>query len=98
MGRLIKSYLGGWLGYLFAIVFGVLMYLCSTASVSLVDSLIKQGMNAGAGMTLLLIGPITSYGTILVLKKEYGVKVLTIFLLSLIILSFLLGLGFQYIV
>jgi uncharacterized membrane protein YraQ (UPF0718 family) len=52
-------------------------------------------MNSGAGMTLLLIGPVTSYGTILVLRKEYGVKVLSIFLISLIIISLLLGLGFH---
>ena len=73
------------------------MYLCSTASVPLVDSLIRQGMGSGAGMTLLLIGPVTSYGTILVLRKEYGLKVLTIFLLSLILLSLLLGIGFKII-
>ena len=79
----------------FSIVFGIFMYLCSTASVPLVDSLMKQGMNAGAGMTLLLIGPVTSYGTILVLRKEYGSKVLAIFLASLIVISLVLGLGFQ---
>jgi uncharacterized membrane protein YraQ (UPF0718 family) len=52
-------------------------------------------MNSGAGMTLLLIGPVTSYGTILVLLKEYGAKVLAVFLASLIVISLLLGLGFQ---
>lgn len=95
IGMLIKMYLGGWLGYAFSVVFGLVMYICSTATVPLVDSLIRQGMNPGAGMTLLLIGPITSYGTILVLRKEYGVKVLTIFLSALIVISLLLGLGFQ---
>lgn len=95
IGRLIKLYLGGWFGYVFSIVFGLLMYICSTATPPLVDSLIRQGLNVGAGMALLLIGPVTSYGTILVLRKEYGMKVLSIFLTSLIILSLLLGLGFE---
>ena len=95
IGNLIKSYLGGVFGYVFAIVFGVLMYLCSTASVPLIDSLIKQGMNPGAAMTLLLIGPITSYGTMLVLRKEYGLKVLSIFLMSLIAATLILGAGYQ---
>lgn len=95
IGHLIRLYLSGWFGYVFSVVFGVLMYICSTATVPLVDSLIRQGMNVGAGMTLLLIGPVTSYGTILVLKKEYGTKVLSIFLISLIIISLLLGVGFQ---
>ncbi|MDP3791704.1 MAG: permease [Candidatus Omnitrophota bacterium] len=97
LGQLVKSYLGGWVGYLFSIVFGVLTYICSTATVPFVDSLIRQGMSVGAGMTLLLIGPVTSYGTILVLKKEYGLKVLSIFLSSLIVISLLLGVGYQLI-
>ncbi|MFA5146550.1 MAG: permease [Candidatus Omnitrophota bacterium] len=95
LGRIVKLYLGGWLGYLFSIIFGIFTYLCSTASVPLVDSLMRQGMNPGAGMTLLLIGPVTSYGTMLVLRKEYGTKVLAVFLASLVVTSLLLGLGFQ---
>jgi len=97
IGRIIKAYLGGWIGYAFSIVFGILMYICSTATVPLVDSLMRQGLNSGAGMTLLLIGPVTSYGTLLVLKKEYGMKILSIFLSSLIVISLLLGFGFQLI-
>lgn len=97
IGRLIRSHLGGWFGYIFAIIFGILTYICSTATVPFVDSLIRQGMNAGAGMTLLLIGPVTSYGTILVLRKEYGPKVLAIFLAYLIVISLLLGLTYYLI-
>jgi Predicted permeases len=97
VGKIIKMYLGGWIGYAFSIVFGIIMYICSTATVPLVDSLMRQGLNPGAGMTLLLIGPVTSYGTLLVLKKEYGIKILAIFLSSLILISLVLGLGFQLI-
>ncbi|MDD5496396.1 MAG: permease [Candidatus Omnitrophica bacterium] len=97
IGRLINLYLKGWFGYVFAVAFGILMYLCATASTPFIDSLMKQGMNQGAGMTLLLIGPVTSYGTILVLRKKFGVKVLFIFLASLMILTVLAGLGFQMI-
>lgn len=94
--NLVKTYLGGAFGYLFAVIFGVFMYICSTASVPLVDSLMRQGMNHGAGMTLLLIGPITSYGTLLVIRKEYGMRVLFIFLASLIFVSVALGALFQF--
>lgn len=95
IGHLIKMYLGGWFGYAFSVTFGIITYICSTAHVPLVDSLIKQGMNLGAGMTMLLIGPVTSYGTIFVLAKEYGGKVVMVFLLLLTVTSVLLGLGFQ---
>jgi len=93
--RLVEDYLKGWSGYLFSVVFGIMTYLCSTASVPLVDSLIKQGLKAGAGMTLLLIGPVTSYGTMLVLRKEFGMKVLVAYLVFLIVSAVLLGLGYQ---
>ena len=72
LGRLIKSSLGGWIGYIFAIVFGILTYICSTATVPFVDSLIKQGMSAGAGMTLLLIGPVTNYRTVVLPLEPIG--------------------------
>jgi uncharacterized membrane protein YraQ (UPF0718 family) len=94
IGRLIRLYLGGAFGYVFAVVFGIVMYICSTATPPLIDSFLRQGMNPGAGMTLLLIGPVTSYGTILVLRKEYGLKVLSIFLACLIIVSVSLGAAF----
>jgi len=95
IGHAIKMYLSGWFGYVFSVAFGIITYICSTASVPFVDSLIKQGMSSGAGMTLLLIGPVTSYGTILVLAKEYGIKVIAVFLLFLIVVSVLLGAGFK---
>lgn len=95
IGYLVKAYLGGWFGYIFSVLFGLVMYICSTASVPLVDSLMKQGMNHGAAMTLLLIGPVASYGTMLVLRKEYGLKILSVFLSTLVIISLLLGIGFQ---
>ena len=35
IGRIIKVYLGGAFGYVFAVVFGLIMYICSTATVPL---------------------------------------------------------------
>ena len=69
IGEFMGSYLSGGLGYLFNLIFGLLMYICSTASVPLVHAFVAQGMNIGSGMVLLLVGPITSWGTILVLSK-----------------------------
>jgi len=73
------------------------MYICSTATVPLVDAFIKQGLNIGAGMVLLLAGPITSYGTIPVLKKEFGLKILSIYLLFISAGSLALGYIFSLI-
>lgn len=80
VGYLVKHYLKGPIGYLFALILGLVMYICATMGVPLVDALIKQGLDRGAGFVLLVVGPITSYGTILVLRKEFGLKVLLVYL------------------
>jgi uncharacterized membrane protein YraQ (UPF0718 family) len=91
LGVWIRNNLSGVYGYIFSLVFGLIMYICSTATVPLVDALIKQGMNVGAGMVLLLVGPITSYGTILVLKKEFGARILLIYLIFISFSSLMLS-------
>jgi len=95
VGKFVGNYLGGGFGYLFSIAFGLIMYICSTASVPLVDAFISQGMNIGAGMVLLLAGPITSWSTILVLRREFGIKMLMSYLATISILSLFLGYCFS---
>jgi len=55
----IGNYLTGGLGYIFALVFGLVMYICSTASVPLACAFVSSGMNVGAGMAL-IIGYVSS--------------------------------------
>jgi len=73
------------------------MYICSTASVPLVHAFIEQGMNVGAGMVLLIVGPVTSWGTILVLRKEFGGKTLLTYLVVICITALALGYCFSII-
>ncbi len=97
VGYLVKHYLKGGIGYLFALIFGLLMYMCATMGVPLVDAFIKQGLSSGAGFVLLLVGPITSYGTILVLRKEFGSRVLVIYLSLISSLALILGYVYTFI-
>jgi len=91
VGTLMRNYLTGARAYVFAVVFGIVMYMCATMSVPLVHAFRGQGFAEGAGMTLLLIGPVTSYGTVLVLRKEFGLKILLVYLGMLAFLAILLG-------
>jgi len=97
IGVFIKHFLSGGYAYLFAWIFGIVMYFCSTSSPPFVHSMISQGMNIGAGMVLLLIGPITSYGTVLVVSKKFGIKVLLIYLSVISLVGVLLGYIFSII-
>jgi uncharacterized protein len=97
VGDFVGTYLGGGYGYLFSLGFGLAMYICSTGSVPLVHALLSQGMNIGAGMVILLVGPVTSWGTILVLRKEFGGKIMAIYLGVVSVMALLLGYGFSLI-
>ena len=97
VGEFVGVHFGGALGYLFSLGFGLIMYICSTASVPLVHAFVSQGMNIGAGMVLLLVGPITSWGTILVLRKQFGGRILAIYLAVVCVMSLALGYCFSLI-
>jgi uncharacterized membrane protein YraQ (UPF0718 family) len=97
VGKFIGDYLGGGLGYPFSLIFGLMMYICSTASVPLVHAFTSQGMNIGAGMVLLMVGPVTSWGTILVLRKEFGGRILFVYLAVISLVSLTLGYLFSII-
>jgi len=97
IGNFVGDYFNGGLGYLFSLIFGLIMYICSTASVPLVHAFMSQGMNIGAGMVLLIVGPITSWGTILVLRKEFGARTLLTYLALISVTALALGYGFSFI-
>ena len=97
IGKFVGDYFSGGFGYIFSLIFGLMMYICSTASVPLVHAFISQGMNIGAGMVLLIAGPVTSWGTMLVLRKEFGGKTLFIYLVIISIMALALGWCFSMI-
>lgn len=97
VGKFVGNYFSGGFGYIFSLIFGLMIYICSTASVPLVDAFISQGMNVGAGMVLLIAGPVTSWGTMLVLRKEFGGKTLLIYLMLISIMALALGYCFSII-
>lgn len=91
VGMFVGNYLNAGLAYPFSLVFGLMMYICSTASVPLVHAFLSQGMNIGAGMVLLMVGPVTSWSTILVLRKQFGGRILLVYLAVISIVSLTLG-------
>ena len=54
-------------------------------------------MNIGAGMVLLIVGPVTSWRTILVLRKEFGTKTLLTYLVVISAMALALGYCFAII-
>jgi hypothetical protein len=94
--QIIREYLVGFVGYIFVLALGLLTYVCSTASVPMADAFLKSGMSWGQAMCYLLAGPVTSFGTILVIKKDFGKKILIVYLSIISILSLLFGFIYDF--
>ena len=85
----------GLTGYFFILIMGLLTYVCSTASVPMADAFLQSGMSYGQALCYLLVGPITSYGTILVIKKDFGLHVLVVYLSVIGLLALISGLVYD---
>ncbi len=94
--ELMRHYLSGALGFAFVLAFGLVDYVCSTASVPIADAFIKSGLTPGHAVTYLIVGPVTSYGTILVINRQFGKRVLVAYLLTISILSVVFGVIYNY--
>ncbi len=94
----IRQYLIGIWGYMASLAVGLVDYVCSTASVPTANALLKSGMAPGPVMVYLLLGPITSYGMFFVINKEFGVRVLGVYLAVICLMSLILGLGFNFLI
>ncbi|MFI3323037.1 MAG: SO_0444 family Cu/Zn efflux transporter [Rikenellaceae bacterium] len=61
------------------------MYICATGSIPVALSLILKGVSPGAAFVLLMAGPATNFASLIILKREIGVRKCLIYLLSIIL-------------
>ncbi|MHB1157050.1 MAG: SO_0444 family Cu/Zn efflux transporter [Phycisphaerales bacterium] len=61
---------------------GIPLYICATASTPIAAALLVAGVSPGTVLVLLLAGPATNIGSIVILRKELGTPVLLAYLLS----------------
>ncbi len=57
---------------LLALVVGLPLYVCATASTPLAAALLLKGMNPGAVLVFLLVGPATNLATVLTVGRLFG--------------------------
>lgn len=73
---------GGIVPMLLALVIGVPLYICATASTPLAAVLIAKGLSPGAALVLLLAGPATNMATMGWVIKDLGIRALLIYLVT----------------
>lgn len=88
----IKTYIGStWLSMIIMLLIGIPMYVCSTGSIPIAASLLLKGISPGAALVFLLAGPATNAVTVTVVSKEIGKVGTVIYVLSIAVMSVLLG-------
>lgn len=91
--NLVDSYLGGGIAsMLLALVVGIPLYICATASTPLAAVLILKGMSPGAAFVFLLAGPATNAATITMVLKFLGKRTTAIYLASIALCAVVCGL------
>lgn len=61
------------------------MYICATGSIPIAMSLIMMGVSPGAAFVLLMAGPATNLASLIILRREIGVRKVVIYLISIVI-------------
>lgn len=90
--ELVTRWLGsGPLPFLFMLVIGIPLYICASASTPIAAALVLKGLSPGAALVLLLAGPATSVASLGILSKEFGRRVLLVYLSTIAVLAVAMG-------
>jgi len=81
-----------------AAVSGALMYFATLTEVPILQGLMGAGMGQGPALALLLAGPSLSLPSILVIHSELGFKKTLVYILLVIVLSAVAGMGYGVII
>ena len=76
---------------LIMLVVGLPLYICATASTPLAAAMLAAGVSPGAVMVFLLVGPATNIGSLGILKKELGLRALSLYLFGIASSALILG-------
>jgi len=82
-------------GMLLVLAIAIPLYVCTTGSVPIAASLIAAGMPTGTALVFLMAGPATNVATLGAVYRVLGARVLAIYLGTVVLMSILLGLGFD---
>lgn len=86
------------LSYLAITVVAVPLYVCATGSIPLAFAMMQVGISPGAAIVFLVAGPATNTATFVTLFKLIGRRATVIYLITLILGAWTVGLFFDYVI
>ncbi|RMH27853.1 MAG: permease [Planctomycetota bacterium] len=90
--------LSGWWAMLAALVAGVPLYICASASTPIAAGLLATGVAPGVAVVLLLAGPATNIGSLGVIRKEIGDRATAVYVVMVALTALGAGLAVDAIV
>ena len=95
---LLDQYMGNsFLSMLIMLLIGIPIYTCASASTPLAAALVMKGLNPGAALVFLLSGPATNLGSLVVLWKFLGTRIMAIYLASIVTVTLLAGYALNWV-
>jgi HflK protein len=88
---------GGFVTMLAMLAIGIPIYTCASASTPIAAALVLKGLSPGAALVFLLSGPATNIGSIVVLLKFLGRRVVAIYLGAIAVVSVLAGYALDWV-
>jgi len=89
---IIEQYLtGGLVSMLAMLLISIPVYTCASSSTPLAAALVMKGLNPGAALVFLLAGPATNLGSLVVLLRFLGVRVVCVYLAAIVGMTLLAG-------
>src|SRR5262249_11420374 len=76
---------------------GIPIYVCASEATPLAAALVIKGLNPGAALVFLLAGPATNVGSIVVLWRFLGARILAIYLGSIVGVALLAGFALNWV-
>lgn len=83
----------GFTGMLLMLAIGIPTYVCAAASTPIAATLILKGMDPSAAFVFLLASPATNLGSLFVLSRELGARVVLVHVAALAAVTLALGFG-----
>jgi hypothetical protein len=74
-----------------SVLVGIPLYICASASTPIAAVFMAKGMNPGAALVFLLVGPATNAASALVLARTLGVRPTVVYLIGLVGSSIAMG-------
>ncbi|HIJ78877.1 MAG: SO_0444 family Cu/Zn efflux transporter [Desulfobulbaceae bacterium] len=88
---------GGFEAMLLMLLFGIPLYICATASTPIAAALILKGVNPGAALVFLLVGPATNIASLSMLIGLLGKRATSVYLISITVSALGCGLALDWI-